>query len=233
MLVLGHLFTQKDREAICGQEEVCRAYWHPLFAHARRRGCSQEDAEDLTQTFFSQLLARETMNHVSQAKGRLRSYLLGGMDNLIAQVRRKGNALKRGGRDQHVSIDYAAIQGRLTHELADTRDAVHLFNRNWATALLDAVFQRLRDEYERQGNAQIYELLTPFSSGAGKGEQAAGRYRESAAAAGVTEGHFRVLVFRFRKRFRALLRAEIAETVADPALIDAEIAELFGALVRP
>ena len=211
-------------------EDLCRAYWYPLYAHARSRGCTAEDAEDLTQTFFAQMLARETMQRVSPEGGRLRSYLLSALNNLIAQDWRNRNAQKRGGGAMIIPLDQAAAEERLAGELMETTDPLRLFNRRWAVALLQHVMEQLEAEYARQGQSSLYAHLEPFAGGHDGSETGQRRYRECAAAACVSEGYFRVLVFRFRKRYRQLLRQEVAETVQDPSMVDEEIGELFGAV---
>ena len=127
-------------------EELCRSYWYPLYSHARVMGCAPPDAEDLTQTFFSQMLARETMSRVTQEAGRLRSYLLSALNNLITQDWRNRHTKKRGGGAPVISIDQAGAEGRLQSELTDTQDPVRQFNRRWALTLLDTVMERLRGE---------------------------------------------------------------------------------------
>ncbi len=209
-------------------EELCRSYWYPLYAHARSRGCTAEDAEDLTQTFFAQMLARETMSRVSPDAGRLRSYLLSSLNNLIAQDWRNRSAQKRGGGVPLIPIDQAAAEVRYARELTDPADPDREFNRRWALALLDSVMLRLRTEYLKSGQSVIFEAVAPFVGGS----ESAG-YQRAAAALGISEGNLRVMVFRLRKRYRKFLREEILETVSDPALVDGEIAALFAAVTRP
>lgn len=221
-----------DTRSERAMEELCRGYWYPLYAHARSRGCTPQDAEDLTQTFFAQMLQRETIRLVSQEAGRLRSYLLGALNNLIAQDWRHRMAQKRGGGAPVISIDHAAAEARLAQELTHSEDPVRLFNRRWAMALLDAVLAKLESEYFKQGNETLFGILAPFLGGHDGGAGVPDNYTEAAAVAGVTEGNFRVMVFRLRKRYRKLLRAEIAETVSPATLVDSEINELFLAVAR-
>ncbi len=146
-------------------EELCRSYWYPLYAFARSRGLAPADAEDLTQTFFAQMLERETMHRVSPEAGRLRSYLLSSMRNVIAQDWRDRHTQKRGGHSPVIVIDQAAAEGRLQSELTDSSDPIREFNRRWALTLLDTVLHRLRSEYEKQGQAAAFAALAPFVGG--------------------------------------------------------------------
>src|SRR5579859_3957401 len=57
-------------------ERLCRAYWYPLYAYVRRRGFGPEDAQDLTQEFFTRLLKKNYPAQADRAKGKFRSFLL-------------------------------------------------------------------------------------------------------------------------------------------------------------
>src|SRR6267143_1582743 len=81
------------REAL---EKLCRTYWRPIYAFLRRQGVGPEEAEDLTQGFFAQLLERRSLSAVRKEKGRLRSYLLGALKYFLADERRRAMAIKLG-----------------------------------------------------------------------------------------------------------------------------------------
>ena len=65
-------------------EELCRAYWFPLYAYVRWHGHSREDAEDLTQAFFARLLEKNFLEGISSEKGKFRAFLLMAMKRFLA-----------------------------------------------------------------------------------------------------------------------------------------------------
>src|SRR4051812_49948291 len=76
-----------DPRAGAALAELCRTYWYPLYAYARRKGCTPEQAEDLTQGFFSDALARDFLLAVDPARGRFRSFLLASFENYLGNQR--------------------------------------------------------------------------------------------------------------------------------------------------
>jgi len=205
-------------------ECLCRDYWPPLYAFLRSRGCSVEDAKDLTQTLFSNLIEREAFEGLSAERGRFRTFLLRCAKNLLATDWEARNAQKRGGGLKHVSIDTEEGEACFA-ALADHSSATPeiLFERQWSTRLLRGVMTRLAEVYELEGKAETYRALQPMIAG---GEER-GRYGELATALGVSEASLRMMVFRMRKRYRTLLHDEIAQTVLDPADVDDEIKHLM------
>ena len=77
-------------------EKLCRTYWRPIFAFLRRQGLRPDEAEDITQGFFAELLERRSLDAVRKEKGRLRSFLLGGLKYFLANEQRRAMAIKRG-----------------------------------------------------------------------------------------------------------------------------------------
>jgi hypothetical protein len=93
---------QRDSpEAAEALETLCRTYWYPLYAYVRRCGYRPEDAQDLTQDFYAQLLAKDFVARADPLKGRFRSFLLAGLKHLLSHDREKARRLKRGGRPHH------------------------------------------------------------------------------------------------------------------------------------
>jgi RNA polymerase sigma-70 factor (ECF subfamily) len=215
------------REALA---ELCQAYWYPLYAFVRRRGSSPEQAEDLTQGFFADLLARGSIATADRARGRFRSFLLTALENYIANDRDAARRAKRGGGVRHVSIDFRDAEGRYLQEPAHEITPERLFDRRWATTLLDLVLDRLRRELAAEGKDALFARLKPSLMSAPRDEDPA--YAEIGAALGMTDGAVRVAAHRLRKRYRALLLEAINRTVADPDQVDAEICELFLAFKK-
>lgn len=205
---------------------LCRTYWYPLYAHVRRRGHASHDAEDLTQAFFARVLERRAVARADPARGRFRSFMLASLDHFLADERERARAAKRGGGMPLVSIDAEAAEARLHAEPADTRSPDREFDRAWAVALLDAVVTRLRDEHEAAGRGALLGALSATLVGSRESQP----YAQLATHLGMSEGSVKVAVHRLRKRYRALLEEEIAETVDSPEAAREEMEHLLAAL---
>jgi len=223
VLCAGDVGSPEARDAL---DQLCRTYWYPLYAYARRHGHASHDAQDLTQEFFARLLEKRCLQDVDRQKGRFRSFLLSALKHFLANEWDRRRAQKRGGGRVHVPIDGVSAEGFYAREAARSESPEKLFDRRWALALLDQVLARLSDEQAASGKSRQFDALKGCLT-AGRG---ALRYAELAHGLGMTENALKVAVHRLRKRFRELLRAEIAHTVASEAEIDEEIRHLFAAL---
>ena len=217
-----------SEEAAAALERLCREYWYPLYAYARRRGYSPHDAQDLTQSFILELIAGPMLSRADPDKGRFRSFMLGSLQNFLANHHRGQQALKRGGGQSTVSLDQARDEQRFSVEAADSRTPEDLFERNWAFALLDQVLRRLEGEYTAAGRGDLFAALQPYLAG----KAGEGGYRAVAEQLGLSENTVGVSVYRMRKRYGELLREEIAMTVSAPDEIEDEIAHLRAVLAR-
>jgi RNA polymerase sigma-70 factor (ECF subfamily) len=206
-------------------EELCRTYWYPLYAYIRRHGHSKEDAEDLTQGFFARFLARNYLEGLSSEKGRFRAFLLAALKHYLANEWDKSQRQKRGGGVAPLSLDWQDADTRYQIDPADQLSPDKLYDRAWAVTLLEQVITRLRDESAAEGKGKAFEQLKPFLM-AGQSDIP---YAEAAARLGLNEGAARVAVHRLRKRYRALLREEISQTLSDPADAEEEMRALFRA----
>jgi len=206
-------------------EELCQTYWFPLYAYVRRRGQNKEDAEDLTQAFFARLLDKNSLASLDGEKGRFRAWLLAALKHFLANEWDRARAQKRGDGDTHLSLDLQTADTKF--QVADEKGSnpEKDFDREWALALLAKVIQRLQSECVAEGRAKLFEQLKVFLT-TGRGDSA---YAEIANALGMEEGAVRVAVHRLRKRYRQLLRDEIANTLSDAAMVDEEMRALFGA----
>lgn len=222
VLAAGRRHTPQSDLAL---EELCRTYWFPLYAYVRRRGHTKEDAEDSVQAFFERFLAKNYLAGLSAERGSFRAFLLASLKNFLTNEWKKSQRLKRGGGETTLSLDW---------ETADTKFQVasdaepspdRAYDREWAVALLGKVIERLRTECEADGKLKQFDRLKIFLT-AGKGELP---HAEAAHALGMDETTVRVAVHRLRKRYRQLLRDEIANTLSDPAMAEEEIRALFGA----
>ena len=203
--------------------KLCEAYWYPLYAFVRRQGMSEHDVQDLTQEFFARLLEKGWLGGVDRERGRFRSWLLASLKHFLANEWDRAHTQKRGGGAVLFSFDELAAERRLAHEPA-TDSAEKIYDRRWALTLLDAVMARLRTEMAGAGKLAHFEALK-FSL---TGEKDA--YAGVGARLAMSEGAVKVAVHRLRERYRALLRAEIPETVAAPEEIEDELRALMAAL---
>jgi RNA polymerase sigma-70 factor (ECF subfamily) len=209
-------------------EKLCRTYWYPLYVFVRRRGKSAADAQDLTQEFFARLLARHWLERADQAQGRFRTFLLHALERFLANEWDKLRALKRGGGQKLVPLQFETGETRYSAEPADLRTPEQVFERRWALALLGEVMKRLEAEYQQEGKTELFAALQPCLVG----DRETLPYAELARQLDQNEGTVRVAVHRLRQRYRELLRAEIAHTVASADEVDAEMHHLFKVLAQ-
>ena len=205
---------------------LCGIYWRPIYAFIRRNGYSHDQARDLTQTFFALLLEKHYLRHADQRRGKFRSFLLTAVTNFLANEWDRAHAQKRGGFQISVSIDEVEAEAFFTPEAIEQRTPEDLYERRWALALLEQVMTKLRADFAKMGKSEYFERISPLLSG-GSGEA---RYHALAGEMGVSEAALRQAVHRMRRKYRELLRAEVAETVATPEEIEGEIRFLLSAV---
>jgi RNA polymerase sigma-70 factor (ECF subfamily) len=210
-------------------EALCRDYWYPLYAFARRQGSSREDAEDLTQGFLCYLLERDLFASASQELGRMRTFLLTIFQRYIGDARTRDRAQKRGGGQTVFSLDLRDGEERYINEPADTVTPEALFDRSWAMSLLAAALHQLGESEQQSGRGRIFEALEPFLNPAAVAE---GSYDATAAELGMNSEAVRKAVSRLRQKFRECLRTQIAATLhlPDEAQVDEELMALKMAL---
>ena len=209
-------------------EELCRRYWVPLYAYARRRTRDTHEAQDAVQGFFSQLLEKNTVAVAEQKRGRFRSFLLTAFRHYLANEFEKKSAQKRGGGRPVLSLDFNAGEALCCHEPVDNVTPECLYDRQWVLTLLERVLSQLRQAMVQAGKERQFETLSPFLSGA----HAESSYAEAGRHLGITEGAAMVAAHRLRIRYRQMLRAEIAETLDNSVEIEDEIRRLFSSLSR-
>ena len=222
VLAAGQKVSPQAQEALA---TLCQTYWYPLYAYMRRRGHGPHDAEDLTQAFFARLLEKEYLAHLKREGGRFRSFLLTAVQAFLANEWDRQHAQKRGGGHALVSIDRDTAESRYSREPSHTLTPEKIYERHWAEALLDRVMAQLRQEFVAAGKTRLFDHLSPSLSR----ERGAVPYASIAAQLGTSEAAIKMAVQRLRSRYRALLRAEIAQTVASPQEVEEEIRHLFSA----
>jgi len=206
----------------------CEAYWPPLYAFLRHRGHASAEAQDLVQGFFAHLLEQNTLSRADQQKGRLRTFLLGSLQNFVFNEYDRARALKRGGGKQIVSLDE-----HLREAEASLLDTAHLsdarcYDLVWASNIVKRAWQQLQNAFEAEGKAEWFEILTPFLAG---GAAAPPNQEEAATKLGIPIATLRTWLSRLRQRYRDTLKIEVASTVSDPADVDQELHYLYEILM--
>ncbi len=223
VLAAGQTHSVESQQAL---EELCRAYWFPLYAYLRRRGHSSHDAEDLVQDFLAQFLERHALRNVNPEKGRFRSFLIACLNHFVADVSDRNRAQKRGGDARLLSLD--AMQAEQLYQLEGKIELTpdELFDRQWAIAIMAQALELLRAEQAAAGKERTFALLLPFLTETA----AAGAYDSAAAQLNLTRNAVAVAVSRLRERYRELVRGKVAATVDNPSEVDAELRHLFAAM---
>jgi RNA polymerase sigma factor (sigma-70 family) len=215
----GH--SPAAREAL---ERLCRIYWRPIYSFVRRHGIGPEEAEDLTQGFFALLLERKDLNTVRKEKGRLRSYLITSLKNFLADESRHAMAIKRGKGQRLIPLEGLSVDERFQMEPTDPVTAEQIYERRWASTVLEHVLGRLKHEYRAAGHAALFDSLKQLLPD----EPGAPSQLDIASQLGMTQNALRQAFHRFRRRYQLLLREEIAHTVATPSDIEDELRHLIS-----
>jgi len=218
----GRATGAESRDALA---TLCGKYWYPLYAFARRRGLSAEQAADITQGFFARLLEQKIVRGADPRRGKFRSYLLGAFKHFQSHEWCRDRAQKRGGGRKLVPLDPRDAENRYNLEPSHDLTPERLFERQWAMTVLELALEELRRQCARDGKEETFFRFKQFLSG-GTGEA----YQEAGEAMGMNEGAVRVLVHRLRKRYRELLRDHIRRTVESEEEVEDEIQHLFTAI---
>lgn len=202
---------------------LCRVYWPPLYAHILRRGYAREDAQDLTQEFFSRLLEYDFLRRVQPERGRFRTFLLASLGHFLADEWERKQTQRRGGGCAILSLDFEDAEERLRLQAHPDLDPRRQYDRQWARTLLGTVMARLEGEFADAGKLALFEELRPCLLGRGETIP----YRMLGERVGLSEGALKVTVYRLRQRYAILLREEVARTVEDIADVDEELRYLI------
>jgi RNA polymerase sigma-70 factor (ECF subfamily) len=217
-----------SEHALGALSELCQIYWRPVYLFLRRQGIPQHDAQDLTQSFFADLIENRAYARADEVKGRFRSFLLGTLKHFLAHARDRDRAQKRGGGAQQLHLDEAALSEAETHAaFCQNWSAERLFEREWAASLLRQALDRLAQEYAVAGKDALFEALKVHLTG---GRTASVPYEEMAKRLGRPATTLRSDVARLRARYRAILREEVSGTVIDPSDVDEELRHLREAM---
>ena len=221
VIAAGKDSSPEARQALA---TLCQKYWGPLYIFVRRKNYTVEDAQDITQGFFAQFLERGSIRGASRDRGKFRAYLLSALKHYMTDEWRKGQAQKRGGGQVLLSLDFDSAEKIYNMEPVDNKTPDVIYQEHWAMTLLNTIFDDLEKEYGDAGRADFFSKLKPYFTG----EDAEGTYAQLAEALDTTEGAIKTSIYRLRKRFGSLLRAEIAQTVANADDVEDEINHLFS-----
>jgi RNA polymerase sigma-70 factor (ECF subfamily) len=205
---------------------LCRLYWYPLYAYARRRLPQAQDAQDLTQEFFARLLDKNYLRQADRQRGRFRAFLLAAFRHFLANEQERSHALKRGGSRTSLALDFDSGERRYRQEPSHEATPESLYERGWALTLLQQGLARLREELAGAGKERLFECL----KGALTADATPRPYSELARELGLSAEALKVAVHRLRRRYGELIRAEIAQTVTTPEEIEDELRDLFAAV---
>jgi DNA-directed RNA polymerase specialized sigma24 family protein len=226
-LVLRAGETQSDTSAQKALSNFCEAYWPPLYAFLRHRGHASPEAQDLVQGFFAHLLEQNTLSRADQEKGKLRTFLLGSLQNFLFNEYDRAHALKRGGGQKILSIDEHLLEAEASMMGTSHMTDAHCYDLVWASNVVKRAWQQLQDGFETEGKAEWLEVLRPFVAGGGKTPL---NQEEAAQKLGVPIATLRTWLSRLRQRYREALRTEVASTVSDPSDVDQELHYLYQIL---
>ena len=215
--------THPDNKAALAT--LCEGYWYPLYAFVRRKGYAADAARDLTQEFFVRLLGGSFFERADPEKGRFRSFLLGALKHFLADYSDAQRAQKRGGGLPPLPFELSEGESRYAREPQHGETPERIYERRWARAVLDRVVGTLREEFVKHGRLDHFNHLKVYLTSQGDAP-----YAELAKKLDMSESALKSGIHRLRRRYRDMLRAEVAATVADPADIDTELRYLLAAL---
>ena len=213
-------------EAGAALETLCQTYWPPLYAYVRRCGHGIHDAQDLTQSFFAHLLGSPFLALADKDKGRFRTYLLTALKRFMSTVWTRSKTQKRGGDQTLVSFDTDMAERLFVSEDRTSLPPDRLYERTCALSLLDAAFTRLQSEFSNAGKTDEFEAFKPWLVA----ERGGIPYAEIADNLKRDEATVRVMVHRFRKRYRAIFKELVSQTLSSPDDLDDEMRCLRNAL---
>jgi RNA polymerase sigma factor (sigma-70 family) len=208
------------REALA---HLVETYWTPLYFFLRRKGHREEDAQDLTQSFFTTFIEKDFLKTVQREKGRFRTFLLVALEHFLANEYDKAKAQKRGGGRKILSLDFDDAERRYTREPSTDETAERLYLKKWARALTDEAMRMLEEDFAGSGKAEIFKAIKPHLAG---GED----YGELAERLKISVSNVKVTVHRARRKYRDLLREAVRDTVRSESEVEIELKEIISCL---
>jgi RNA polymerase sigma-70 factor (ECF subfamily) len=223
VLAAGKSSSPNQKQAL---ETLCQRYWFPLYAYLRQRGYDTHQAEDYTQAFFAHILDKHDIQTANPKYGKFRSFLLIRLKSFLSGQRDRAQAIKRGGGRKILSLGFQNAEDLYALEPSEQLSPEKLFEKSWALTVLERTMDRLENEMAQKDNKKLFDHLKVYLTT----EKDVLPYGNMAKKLKMTDGSVRVAVHRLRRRYRKLLRDEIAQTVAAADQIDEEMGHLFSAL---
>jgi RNA polymerase sigma-70 factor (ECF subfamily) len=220
--------AETDARAQAALAELCRIYWRPIYAYLRRSGHATHDAQDLTQSFFQHVLENKTLRRAAREKGRFRSFLLGTLKICLADERARQHALKRGGGVHFISLDELIAEELHFQPRTTDLSPAESLDARWAGVILERALEKVRAEFDAEGEAETFELLSPFLAG----EKPNTSYQDVAQTIGLSLAAVKTQIHRLRRRFATAVRCEIMQTVAAPHEVENELRHLRDVFAR-
>lgn len=183
-------------------ETLVEIYWKPVYFHIRRKGRSIEDAKDLTQQYFALFIQRGALLNLDPSRGKLRTFILTSLENVLSDDARRRKAKKR-----QAPLDVLKAEAQYSED--------HSFEKDWALVVLDRAFSKLKDVAPRE--AAVVEAQRHGKT----------PHRELAERLETSVANIKVLAHRGRSRLRAIILAELRETVSRDGDEKEELAALF------
>ena len=221
VMAAGRRSTPEAENAL---QQLCHTYWYPLYAFIRRRGYSAETAQDLTQEFFVRLLEKDSLAAADRNRGKFRTFLLAALKNFLSHESEKERAAKRGGDRVHLSLYLEEGEARYLAEPIEAMTPEKLYEKRWATTVIEQALQALRTEYQQAGNRPLFDRLKDHLWG-----DRSASYADIAKAFDMNEGSVKAAAFRLRKRFAQALRDVISNTAHSPEAVEEELKALVEA----
>ena len=219
--------TATTEVSMAALERLCHLYWQPLYYFVRRRGYTEQDAQDLTQGFFARLLDKGLIEAAERERGRFRTFLLTALQNYLTNEWDRMNRQKRGGGQEFLSLELAEnAEAGYQHLPPDTATPDQLYDRRWAQAVLEAVLRRLHEEFDARDGRGRFDVLKEFLF-SDRGQTS---YADAAARIALSESATKSAIYRLRQRYAELFAEEIAQTVATPEDVDDEIRYLLAVM---
>jgi RNA polymerase sigma factor (sigma-70 family) len=210
--------------------ELCKIYWRPIFTYVCRRGYSAQDAEDLTQDFFANLLQGPLLQRADPDRGRFRSLLLKALQDFLGHAVEKLQARKRGGGVKFVSWDdwiaEAPSQLSISPQALNSWSPERLYDLRWAATVVEQALRRLREECQSKRRLRLFETLSLYLAT----DRTDVSYQNLATMLGIAESAVKKQLHNLRRRYRWLLWDEVAQTVQDPNDVEGEIRHLCATL---
>ena len=226
-VVAQALQSQPPADVQRALSDFCQAYWPPLYTFVRRRGHSPADAQDLVQGFFAHLLAKDTLSRVDRDKGKLRTFLLGALQNYLANEYDRTRTLKRGGGLPTVSMDDQIVAAEAALVASQGLDEASSYDQAWVSTLVSRTWSRLQEEFAAEGKSKLLTELEPFLLGGA----VVPNQEEVAERLEMPPVTFRSTLRRARQRYRDTLRDEVARTMTNRSQVDEELRYLYQILL--